>query len=201
MRLVGLTGGIAAGKSLVAKRLKELGIPLIDADEVARLVVSPGSSGLAEIVDAFGTQFVTADGALDRGALGALVFSDDQARRQLEAITHPRIQTYIQDWATEQKARGASLAIVDAALMFETGSASNYDAVIVVHAPDDIRRDRLMERDQLSAQQAQSRIDSQLDQKEKIRRATYVIDNGGSVFETNRQVDAVIRRLQDTIQS
>jgi len=195
MLAVGLTGGIAAGKSEVSNRLVELGIPVVDADEVARAVVAPGSPTLALLVQNFGQSILDDRGMLDRAKMGELVFGDEQARSQLNALTHPVIVDTIKQRLSDLKAEGHSLAVVDAALMVESGSANNYPVLIVVHAPTETRLDRLMIRDGLSLEQAQSRVDAQMPQEQKMALAHHCIDNGGDRAHTRQQVDALVEQL------
>ncbi|MSP74127.1 MAG: dephospho-CoA kinase [Myxococcales bacterium] len=194
--LIGLTGGIAAGKSTVSGLLKERGAHVVDADEVAREVVMPGSVGLARIVEAFGSGVLRPDGTLDRASLGAVVFADVEARRTLEQLTHPLIAAQSQLRLAEALESGAPLIVYDAALLFESGRADHFRPVVVVTVNVDVQRARLMARDGLTAEQAQSRIDAQMPLGEKVKRADHVIDNGGSLEETRARVDALWQILR-----
>ena len=190
-----LTGGIATGKSYVRARVAGHGIPTLDADTLAREAVSPGSTGLTEVVARFGAGVLAADGSLDRQALAAVVFADPQARADLEAIIHPRVREATGTWLDRLAIAGESLAIVDIPLLFETGREHDFDRVIVTSCPRSQQVVRVVERDGLTAAQAEARIDAQLPTDEKVRRADFVIDTGGTFGDTNRQVDRVVEKL------
>lgn len=188
MRVFGLTGNIACGKSLVEQILQDAGIPVIDTDQVAREVVMPGSIGLDEIRQRFGSGVIAEDGTLDRAALGTIVFSDTGARRDLEAITHPKIFQRTGEQVVAHAAEGHELVIVSAALMVETGSYKHYAGMLVVTCPAEQQLARLLARDGFDRVEAIKRIDSQLPQLEKAALADVVFDNGGTVDETKAQV-------------
>ncbi|HEX9639456.1 MAG TPA: dephospho-CoA kinase [Acidobacteriota bacterium] len=196
MLTVGLTGGIATGKSLVRAGFAELGCATLDSDRIARRLVAPGQSALAEITQAFGPDLLQSDGQLDRARLGARVFRDPASRRRLEAILHPRIFALQEQFLTDARAAGRfAVAMIDAALMFETGSYRRYSVVIVVHCRLEQQLERLRARDLLSAAEAQRRIAAQWPLEEKARRADLVIDNSGSRDATARQVNAAYLNL------
>ncbi|MCO4769870.1 MAG: dephospho-CoA kinase [Deltaproteobacteria bacterium] len=188
LRVIGLTGNIACGKSLVERILRDAGVPVIDTDQVAREVVLPGSAGLEEIRRTFGSAVIAADGSLDRGALGAIVFTDPGARKDLEAITHPKIFARTAEQVMAYAADGHTLVVVSAALMVETGSYRNYAGLLVVTCPDEQQLARLLARDGLNETEAYKRIASQLPQADKASLADTVIDNGGTIAETEAQV-------------
>ena len=191
MRLYGLTGGIASGKSTVSAIFREAGIPVIDADELAREVVEPGQPALAEIAARFpGT--LTAEGTLDRAKLGALIFKDPAERAALGAITHPRIQALALERTTALAVAGAPAAIYDAALLIENKLHEALNGVILVSCPPEVQLARLMARNALTEEQAQQRIDSQMSLEQKRPFATWLIDNGGSLEATRAQVKKVI---------
>lgn len=190
MQLYGLTGGIASGKSTVAQRFVEKGLPLIDADLVAREVVAPGQPALEEIARRF-PGVVSPDGVLDRKALGARIFTDPKERAALDAITHPRIRQAVLERSVALAESGAPRALYDAPLLIENRLHEGLSGVVLVVAPRAVQRARLMERNHLTAAEADARIDSQMPLDEKRRFATWIIDNGGSREETARQVDAV----------
>lgn len=194
MRLYGLTGGIATGKSTVARRFVELGMPLIDADVVAREVVAFGQPALVEIGRRF-PGVVRADGTLDRAALGARIFSDEAEREALNAITHPRIRAAVLEHSLALAERGAPRALYDAPLLIENGLYEGLEGVVLVVAPRHVQRQRLMARNGLSAAEADARIDSQMPLEAKRPFATWVIDNSGDETTTARQVDAVWQSL------
>ncbi|MDP2270759.1 MAG: dephospho-CoA kinase [Archangium sp.] len=191
MRLYGLTGGIASGKSTVSAFFREAGIPVIDADALAREVVEPGQPALAEISARFpGT--LTAEGTLDRAKLGALIFQDPAERAALGAITHPRIQALALERTTALAATGATAAIYDAPLLIENKLSEAMNGVILVTCPPEVQLARLMARNALTEAQARQRIDSQMSLEQKRPFATWLIDNGGSLEATRAQVKKVI---------
>jgi dephospho-CoA kinase len=177
VRLVGLTGGIATGKSTFAAALRALGVPVMDADLLARAVVAKGAPALAEVAAAFGPGVLAPDGGLDRKALAAVVFADPAARRRLEAITHPAIRRAMEVETTRLAAAGHDLAFYDAPLLFEVGLEPSMALVVVVHAPPDAQLARLMARDGLTLPEAQARLAAQLPVAEKAARADVVVDN------------------------
>jgi dephospho-CoA kinase len=190
--LVGLTGGIASGKTTVSRQLAALGCHVIDADLLAREVVAPGEPAWQAVVEAFGREVLRPDGTLDRGRLGQLVFADPARRRQLEAITHPAIQARRRACLEALEARGfAGLVIQDAALLIEVGGAAHVDRLVVVYATPGAQIERLMRRDGLDREEAGRRIASQMPLEAKVRLAHYVIDSSGSPEETAAQVRAV----------
>jgi dephospho-CoA kinase len=190
-----LTGGIATGKSYVRVRLASHGIPTLDSDVLARDAVAPGSPGLAAVVERFGADILAADGALDRRALGAIVFADPKARADLEAIVHPRVREATTAWLGRLAAAGESVAVVDIPLLYETGRDRDFDRVIVTSCPRSQQVARVVERDGLSPADAEARIDAQAPTEDKVRRADFVIDTGGTFGDTNRQVDRVVEKL------
>lgn len=179
IRRVGLTGGVASGKSEVSRLLAGLGAVVIDADALAREVVEPGTSGLAEIVEAFGPQVLTETGALDRPALGTLVFGDTERRRVLEQIIHPRVRARAAE--IEAAAPDGSLVVHDIPLLVETAQADGFDAVLVVDVPTQLQVDRMVERRGMTAADARARIAAQASREQRRAVATYVIDNTGSL--------------------
>jgi dephospho-CoA kinase len=200
--IVGLTGGIASGKSTVARMLTDLGATVIDADAIVHELQAPGSPLLAEIVEAFGPQILTADGALDRAALGALVFSDRGARERLEGIVHPKVGAEMLRRIAAARGSGAKLIVLDIPLLFEgrargTGTAAQMalDATILATVPEEVQVERQVERDGCDRDEALRRIRAQLPLEEKQRLADYVIDNSGSRAETERQVREVVAAL------
>lgn len=193
---VGLTGGIASGKSTVARIFADLGVGVVDADAIAREVVAPGSEGLAEVVETFGTGVLAPDGSLDRKKLGGIVFADADARAKLNAITHPRIGRL----STERMAALADgpvpYLMYEAALLVETGIFRSFSALVVVAVPRSVQVDRLMRRDGIEQREAEARIDAQLPLEEKTKVADYVIDNSGSDETTRREVTRVHHELR-----
>jgi dephospho-CoA kinase len=195
MRRVGLTGGIASGKSTVAGMLRALGAELIDADRVAREVVAPGTPALAEIARRF-PGVVGADGVLDRGALGRRVFASTEERAALNAITHPRIQEAVQAQTAALAARGVPRVVYDAALLVENGLHATMDGgVILVAASPETQRSRLVARDGLTPEEAEARIRSQLPLSEKRRHARWIIENDGDLASLRAQVERTWREV------
>lgn len=190
-RVIGLTGGIASGKSTVAAMLRELGAPLVDADELARRVVEPGTPGLAAVVEHFGAGVLDPDGQLDRKQLGARVFADPEARAALNAITHPRIAELSQREIARLAADGAPVVIYEAALIVENQLHRGLDRLIVVAVPEAVQLARLMQRDGVSEAEALARVRAQLPLADKVAVADHVIDNAGSLEETRAQVARV----------
>ena len=197
MLKVGLTGSIAVGKSFVLGVLAELGCRVLDADATAREVVRPGAPGLKAVVDAFGKEVLTEDGALDRSKLGAIVFADEEKRLLLNSILHPFIiaaqDEQMRRW--EEKDPHA-IAVVDAALMIESGGYRRFDKIIVVHCRADVQLQRLMSRDGLTSQDAEQRIAAQMSQEEKKKYADFLIDTSEGFESTRRQVYSVFEKLQ-----
>ena len=187
MLRVGLTGSIGVGKSFVGSVFVELGCRLLDADDTAREVVLPATEGLKQIVEEFGPEVLQSDGTLDRKELSSIIFADQEKRQRLNAMLHPRIierQDEILDgW---EAANPDEIAIVDAALMIESGGYQRFDKLIVVHCRPEVQLERLMLRDGLSLEEARKRIDSQMPQSEKQKFADYLIDTSDG-FELTRQ--------------
>lgn len=188
--IIGLTGGIACGKSTVARMLEKRGAKIVDADLIAREVVEPGSPVLAQIVDRFGRDVLNADGSLNRKRLADIIFSDAEAKRDLERLTHPAIRARIRERLAElERERPRGLNVADIPLLYESKLEHEYPEIMVVYVPESVQLQRLMERDGLDERQAMSRIRAQMPIEEKKRRADIVIDNSGSLRETEEQVD------------
>ena len=187
---VGLTGGIATGKSYCLSRFAALGVPVIDADLLARDAVAPGSPGLALVRARFGPSVMLADGSLDRAALAAVVFDDATARADLESIVHPEVYRRISEWFANQPA-GTRMAIADIPLLFETGHEHDFDAIVVCACDPAEQLRRLVERDGLSEAAAQARLAAQWPIGEKVARADYVIRTDGAFESTEAQVKSV----------
>ena len=190
---VGLTGGVASGKSTVAALLRELGAVVVDSDVLAREVVEPGTPGLAAVVEAFGPEVLTADGALDRPALGAVVFGDEAARRRLEAILHPLIR----DRAAELEAAAPAGTVVvhDIPLLVETGQADRFDAVLVVDVPVATQVERMVRDRGMSRADALARVAAQADREQRLAAATHVVDNTGTREDLRDRVTEVLEKL------
>lgn len=199
--IVGLTGGIASGKSTVANILEDLGARIIDADVIAREIVEPGQPALADIRQAFGDGVLQDDGHLDRAALGEVVFGDPAARKKLDALTHPRIAQRMMQRAGELREQGYDWVVYDAALIVENGIHRWLDSLIVVAASPQVQLERLMQRDGLSRAQAQQRIDAQMPLADKIAVADYVVDNDATLADTGAQVDAIFQAIEHRVRT
>lgn len=191
MRVIGLTGGIASGKSTAARTLAELGARIVDADQVARDVVAPGQPALADIVRAFGREMLNPDGTLDRKRLGAVIFADAEKRRTLNAITHPRIGLETQARLAKLREEGVPVAIYEAALLVENGAHHGLDGLIVVACDEATQLARLVGRDGFSEADARARIAAQAPVADKIAAATWVVDTSGPLVETRKQLARV----------
>jgi dephospho-CoA kinase len=193
VHLFGLTGGIASGKSTVAARLRERGVPVIDADEVAREVVAPGSDGLSALVQTFGPSILGVDGALDRKGLAALVFGDAERRAKLNAIVHPLISRRTMERSAELAARGEPLTCYEAALLIENGVADAFRPLVVVACSEEEQIARVVARDGSEQKDAIARIRAQKPLNEKVAVADFVIDTTGTgLDDTRRRADDVL---------
>jgi dephospho-CoA kinase len=196
LRVFGLTGGLASGKSTVAARFRARGVPVIDADQIAREVVEPGSEGLARVVEAFGEGVLAPDGSFDRGRLGDLVFAAPERRRVLNSILHPRIGARSAERIAALDAKGETLACYEAALLVENHLSDAFRPLVVVAVPLDAQLARAMARDGSTEEQARARVAAQLPLATKIAAADYVIDNAGSREETERRADEVLDAIR-----
>jgi dephospho-CoA kinase len=192
---VGLTGGIAAGKSEVSRRLAERGAVIIDADAVAREVVAPGTRGLAEITAAFGPGVLDAGGALDRGRLGEIVFADSALLGKLNAIVHPWVAERMLE--IERAAPPDAIVVHDVPLLAENRLAGQYDVVVVVDVPAEVQLDRLTRQRGMPEDQARERMDAQASRAERLEIADIVVDNSGSLADLDRRVDGLWEELTD----
>jgi dephospho-CoA kinase len=195
VRLFGLTGSIGAGKSTVARLLAREGVPVIDADQLAREVVRPGQPALRDIAARFGPFVVRPDGTLDRKALGARIFADAEERKALNAIVHPRIAQASAAQVAALSEAGHRAAVYEAALIVENGLDRGLDGLIVVTAPEEVQLARLVLRDGLTEAEARARLAAQLPVAEKLNRATFVIDNRGAPAELEAQVQKLLAVL------
>lgn len=191
---VGLTGGVASGKSTIAAMLQSLGAVVIDADALAREVVGQGTPGLAAVVEEFGPGLLTPGGELDRAALGSLVFSDEAARRRLERIVHPLILERTE--ALEAEARDDDIVVHDIPLLAESGRAGTFDAVIVVDCPVDLQMSRMVSDRAWTREDAEARIAAQATREQRLAIATHVLDNTGTLDELRDRVAAVFVALR-----
>jgi dephospho-CoA kinase len=199
MHVFGLTGGIACGKSAVAARLRSRGVPVVDADALAREVVLPGTEGLAAVVAEFGPGVLAEDGTLDRKALGALVFADPARRARLGAITHPRIAAASAARMAELLARGEPLACYEAALLVDNGIQDGFRPLVVVAAPRSVRLARLVLRDGLTQAEASARIDAQVSDDVRRAAADFVVENDGTLAELDAAVDRTLRAVAERV--
>ncbi len=195
MKWIGLTGGIATGKSAVAKVLREMGYPIVDADSLAREVVKPGSPGLAAVAQAFGREIVLPSGELNRSTLGQLIFADAKKRDQLEALLHPLIQELRAQRRLELERSEVELAFYDVPLLFEKSMQSEFDATVLVYANPKLQRARLAERNKLSESEVESRIQAQMAIDEKVKLANYVVFNETDLNELKANVSSVVSDL------
>jgi dephospho-CoA kinase len=197
MITIGLTGGIASGKSLVAELFRRLGAAVIDSDSIAREVVEPGTTGWQSVVAEFGQDILAPDSTIDRAKLGRIIFSDRERRNTLNAILHPLIINTVRERvAALGRQYPEALVVTDIPLLIECGLQHEFDAVIVVWSPVELQRKRLMKRDGLSAAEAQQRIDAQMALNEKQAHATYVIKNDGSEKQTEEQVKKIFLTIK-----
>ena len=190
---VGLTGGIGSGKSEVSHRLAAHGAVVVDADLLAREVVEPGTDGLAEVVAQLGPDVLGPDGALDRVAVGRRVFGDDEVRHRLEAVVHPLVRQRAAE--IERRAADGAVVVHDIPLLVETGQQDDFDVVVVVDAPDDVRVERLVSARGMDAAEARSRITAQASRERRLAAADEVVDNAGDLIALDARVDALWQRL------
>lgn len=190
--IIGLTGSIASGKSTVSNMLKEYGFPIVDADLVARQVVEPGSETLQKIAEVFGKEILTENGELDRKKLGAIIFNNEEKRQLLNSIIHPAIRKEMLRQRDEHLANGEKTVIMDIPLLFESKLQHFVDKILVVSVSEDVQLQRLMERNQLSEEEAKARIQSQLPLSVKEQGADAVINNNGTINETRKQLEQIL---------
>ena len=192
---IGLTGGIASGKSTVAKMLREMGAIVIDADEIARQVVEPESPAWQEIVAWLGSQILDETGRIKRRVLGSIVFSDQAALKKLEAITHPRILKRLDEMVSAYEKEGADKVVLDIPLLIECAWQNKVDLIWLVYVDEQTQLQRLQTRDNFTASEAEMRIAAQMSLSEKKRFADLIIDNGGTQSETRRQIEEQWRKI------
>jgi dephospho-CoA kinase len=202
MLKVGLTGSIAVGKSFVTSVLGELGAQVMDADQTARAVVEPGTPGLAEVIETFGPQVLQPDGRLDRAKLGEIVFHDEAKRQRLNQIVHPLVMAAQDEQLLRwEEADPQGVAVVDAALMIESGGYRRFDKLVVVFCRPEIQLARLMRRNGLSEDEARQRIAAQMPQEEKKGYADYLLDTSNDFDDTRRQVEKLYAELRELSRS
>jgi dephospho-CoA kinase len=198
VKLVGLTGGIASGKSAVAAILRRLGAAIINADDLSREVVHPGQDAWKEIIDAFSPNILHEDKTLDRRKLRQIVFENPEARKKLEAIIHPRVRALAERKIGELAAAGSSIIVYEVPLLFENQIHLWLRPVIVVACKIETQKKRLLERDHLTELEAQRHLDAQMSLEDKRKLADYVIENDGTLEELEQQVRAVLQKIQAT---
>lgn len=196
MKWIGLTGGIATGKSTVSNALRTLGYEVLDADEISRLVTGPGGEALPAIFTAFGEQLKNGDGSLNRKALGDLVFGREEQRRKLEAIIHPLVRSRIYSEKARLEKAGERVAFYDVPLLYENNMAADFDAVVVVAAPEKLQLQRLMRRNSLNESEASQRLKSQIPIGEKQKKTPYVIHNSKDLGFLNQEIQRVLQELK-----
>jgi len=194
--IVGLTGSIGTGKSTIANRFKELDIPVVDADLIARQVVEPGEAAYEQIVETFGEGILQLDKTLDRKALGAIVFQDDTKRKELNAIIHPAIRKELIHQRDQYVDEGVKCVVVDIPLLYESNLIDYVDKVLVVYVDEEVQLQRVVSRDNSTEKEAKQRIASQISVAEKAKQADAVIDNNGTVEQSFQQLDEVLIKWQ-----
>ncbi|AJD91731.1 dephospho-CoA kinase [Jeotgalibacillus malaysiensis] len=194
--IIGLTGSIATGKSTIAKELIDLGYTVIDADQSARKVVEPGEEANVKIREVFGDEVFTKDGHLDRPKLGEIIFNDEEKRKQLNGIVHPAVRADMLAQKDQAFENGKQTVFLDIPLLFESGLQWMVEKVLVVYAPADLQKDRLMKRNDFSEEEAASRIASQIPVEQKREQADAVIDNSGTVEQSIEQLNQLIKDWQ-----
>lgn len=185
---IGLTGGIACGKSTVSNMLRSMGALIVDADVIAREVVAPGEEAWQQIIDCFGIEMLLENQEIDRGKLGALVFSDEEARKKLNGIVHPAVRKRMNEQAQAGEEAGEKVIIMDIPLLFESSLEHLVEQIIVVYCPEGVQMERLMKRNEFTKEEAINRIKSQIPIEEKKKRGDFVIDNSGTIEETEKQI-------------
>lgn len=192
--IIGLTGGIASGKSTVAAMLESYGLPIIDADVIAREVVEPGEKAYKEIVQAFGEEILLSDGHLDRKKLGSIIFRDEEKRRQLNTIVHPAVRAEMKKQAEDLQQAGYPTIVMDIPLLIESNLLHMVDKVLLVYVSPETQQIRLMRRDQSKIEEASHRINAQMPIDDKKAYATEIVINEGSIEETEKQLKKVLEK-------
>jgi len=195
VKIIGITGGIGSGKSIVSRMIRERGFPVIDLDELAHEIIEPGKPAYDQIIARFGKDILDPDRRIERRRLGAVVFSDTGARKDLEAITHPEISRLLLEKIERYRSAGIELLFLEIPLLFETGMDSWIRPVIAVKCPVGVCLQRLGDRDGFSVSESQARMNAQMDPEEKARRADFVIDNSSSLDETRARVEKILNEL------
>ncbi|XP_063600154.1 dephospho-CoA kinase-like [Penaeus indicus] len=199
MFLVGLTGGIATGKSTVSLMMKELGVPVVDADLIARQIVEPGKKAWEKIRQVFGEEVFQESGEIDRAKLGAVVFADVEKRRAINKITHPLIYSEIRSQVFKHLLKGEQFVVLDLPLLYESNKVTSYlYKTIVVACEDEIQLERLLTRNQYTEKEAIARIEAQMPLEKKCSMADIIIENSGSLANTRKQVEGIVRLLRSS---
>lgn len=198
MKIIGLTGGIASGKSSVADMIRKLGYPVVCADELAHDAIRPGKEAYQNIVRTFGVQILKNDKTIDRDVLGSIVFADKTKRKQLNDIVHPAVMEGIRKTIVKNKEKAQKLIVVDVPLLYEEGIDKQCDEIIVVYAPKKVMSERLRTRNRLDETEIKNRLASQMSIEEKKKRAQHVIDNAGNLENTRKQVEKLFRQMTDS---
>jgi dephospho-CoA kinase len=193
--IVGLTGGIASGKSTVANLIKDLGITVIDADIEARLAVEPGEKAYQQIVEHFGGGILLEDGSINRPKLGDIIFNHQEERMVLNGIVHPAVRERMNEKKVAAKERGENMVVMDIPLLFESKLTDLVEKIILVYVDEDVQLERLMKRNHYTEAEAMARIGSQMPLIEKKKRSDFIIDNNGSLEQTQKQLNAILNRL------
>jgi dephospho-CoA kinase len=193
--ILGLTGSIASGKSTVSKMISEFGIPIVDADVIAKQVVEAGEVAYQKIIETFGTEILLENGEIDRPALGAIIFHDPGRRQELNQIVHPEVRKVMLEQSKKLLDEGHQIVILDIPLLFESKLTSLVEKTIVVYVDEENQIKRLMERNNLSEEEAMARIKSQIPIREKVKLADYIIDNNGTIEHTNKQVITLMTKI------
>lgn len=196
MKWIGLTGGIASGKSTVSKILQDLGLPIVDADQIAKKVVDPGQPGLQKVVSHFGKEILKSDGSLDRKKLGQMVFGKPKQLLELENILHPLIKAETLKQRQEFEKQGKAFAFYDVPLLFEKNLENQFDAIIVVTSSEDLQKSRMKARDLLSDEEIANRLKSQIPLSIKIGKATWVLKNDGTLEELKQATLELLKKIQ-----
>ncbi len=199
MKWIGLTGGIATGKSTVSQLLRTRGVPLIDADQVVHEIQAPGAEAYQAIVDHFDKGILNNDGTINRRALGGIVFSDPTQLKALESILHPIIYQKVEEKRRDLEALGHKMAVYDVPLLYEKHLEPRFDDCVLVYAPKALQVQRMKKRDQLSDEEIEKRLSQQLSIEEKKKRADFVIENSGSLEDLEKAVDTWLKNYQDQL--
>lgn len=196
-QIIGLTGGIASGKSTIASFFKDEGIPVIETDQIAKTILQPGSDAFNKVVKHFGEEILLSEGIINRKALGERIFKDEHERDILNQIVHPEVRIITQSKADVLKKEGHAIIVIDVPLLFEAGFDQDVDQTLVISVPKDIQIERLMARDGIEKAYALKKINAQMPLKEKRKRADFVIDNRGSILDTKNQFNEVLKALKE----